>query len=53
MVGPDRSVFPDFPFCSSRCRLIDLGRWLGENYHVPGDPEEEGSPAPDTDLEDT
>ncbi len=27
-----------FPFCSERCRLIDLGNWLGENYRVPGDP---------------
>ncbi|MCS6914859.1 MAG: DNA gyrase inhibitor YacG [Myxococcales bacterium] len=26
-----------FPFCSSRCRLIDLGNWLGERYVVPGD----------------
>ena len=23
------------PFCSPRCRLIDLGRWLGEGYSVP------------------
>ncbi len=23
------------PFCSERCRLIDLGRWLGESYQVP------------------
>jgi len=23
------------PFCSPRCRLIDLGRWLGEEYSVP------------------
>ena len=23
------------PFCSARCRLIDLGRWLGEEYSVP------------------
>lgn len=26
-----------FPFCSSRCQLIDLGNWLGEQYHIPGD----------------
>ncbi len=26
---------PPFPFCSERCRLIDLGRWLGERYRVP------------------
>ncbi|MCH7781843.1 DNA gyrase inhibitor YacG [candidate division KSB1 bacterium] len=22
------------PFCSERCRKIDLGRWLGERYRV-------------------
>ncbi len=29
------------PFCSTRCKTIDLGRWLGENYSVPGDPLDE------------
>ena len=24
-----------FPFCSDRCKLIDLGRWLGGKYQVP------------------
>ncbi len=24
-----------FPFCSERCQLIDLGRWLDEDYRVP------------------
>ena len=28
--------YPDYPFCSRRCRIIDLGRWLGEGYRVPG-----------------
>jgi uncharacterized protein len=23
------------PFCSSRCQLIDLGQWLGEEYRLP------------------
>jgi len=23
------------PFCSERCRLIDLGQWLSESYTVP------------------
>jgi len=27
-----------FPFCSRRCRMIDLGRWLGEAYRIPGEP---------------
>lgn len=24
------------PFCSDRCRLIDLGNWASENYRIPG-----------------
>lgn len=24
-----------YPFCSPRCRAVDLGRWLGEEYRVP------------------
>lgn len=23
------------PFCSERCRQVDLGRWLNEDYGVP------------------
>ena len=36
------------PFCSDRCSLVDLGRWLGEGYRVPAAsaPEDEDS-APD------
>jgi len=26
---------PTFPFCSERCRTIDLGNWLGESYRIP------------------
>ncbi len=36
------------PFCSHRCALIDLGRWLGGNYHVPageGTEEDEDTPS--------
>jgi len=29
------------PFCSARCAQIDLGRWLGESYRVPGKEEPE------------
>jgi uncharacterized protein len=29
-----------FPFCSERCHLVDLGRWLGEEYRIPGEPAE-------------
>lgn len=23
------------PFCSARCKLIDLGAWAGERYRMP------------------
>jgi endogenous inhibitor of DNA gyrase (YacG/DUF329 family) len=23
------------PFCSERCRMIDLGKWADESYRVP------------------
>jgi hypothetical protein len=32
---------PAMPFCSQRCRLIDLGRWLDEKHGLPWEPEEE------------
>ena len=24
------------PFCSERCRLIDLGEWANESHRIPG-----------------
>lgn len=30
-----RAENPSFPFCSPRCRSVDLGKWLGEEYRVP------------------
>jgi endogenous inhibitor of DNA gyrase (YacG/DUF329 family) len=36
-----------FPFCSERCKLIDLGRWLGGKYQIPVVEEDESdSPTP-------
>ena len=32
------SEWPQFPFCTPRCRLIDLGRWLDERYTRPAGP---------------
>jgi endogenous inhibitor of DNA gyrase (YacG/DUF329 family) len=29
-----RDVNAAFPFCSERCRLIDLGKWLGGEYRL-------------------
>ena len=28
---------PDRPFCSERCKLIDLGAWADEQHSIPGD----------------
>lgn len=28
------------PFCSKRCRLIDLGDWLAERHAIPGETDE-------------
>jgi uncharacterized protein len=28
---------PYRPFCSDRCKLIDLGGWAEERYSIPGD----------------
>ena len=32
---------PYLPFCSQRCKTIDLGRWLGESYRLPADEPDE------------
>jgi uncharacterized protein len=29
-----KNTDPDFPFCSERCRLIDLGKWASGQYVV-------------------
>ncbi|MBU2570187.1 MAG: DNA gyrase inhibitor YacG [Gammaproteobacteria bacterium] len=26
------------PFCSERCKMIDLGEWAAEEKRIPGDP---------------
>ena len=36
------------PFCSKRCADVDLHRWLGGVYAIPGKPEEEEDGAPET-----
>jgi len=37
-----------FPFCSERCKLLDLGKWLGEDYRVPGPRAGDGVERPPT-----
>jgi endogenous inhibitor of DNA gyrase (YacG/DUF329 family) len=36
---------PDFPFCSNRCRVVDLGKWASGHYVISSpinDPESGG-----------
>ena len=42
------------PFCSERCRRIDLHRWLGEKYALPSESsaEEEEPPRADQSQDD-
>jgi len=28
---------PYRPFCSERCRLVDLGKWASEEYRIAGE----------------
>jgi len=39
------------PFCSERCKMIDLGKWASEQYAIPADDqsrEREEAPPPKT-----
>jgi uncharacterized protein len=40
------------PFCSDRCRLIDLGAWFNEQHRIPDESAAAGDePPPDTSQE--
>jgi endogenous inhibitor of DNA gyrase (YacG/DUF329 family) len=45
----DSETDRDFPFCSERCRLLDLGNWASEKY-VVSEPlfDEEGEESPES-----
>ncbi|MCA9578924.1 MAG: DNA gyrase inhibitor YacG [Myxococcales bacterium] len=34
---PERGKLGDFPFCSARCKAVDLSRWLDGDYAIPDD----------------
>ena len=47
---PVKTSAPEFPFCSERCRVIDLGNWASGKYVVstpvnppPDEDEDSGS----------
>jgi len=43
--GP-RAQNTAFPFCSARCKMVDLGKWLNEEYRAPAE-EADDAPAQD------
>jgi endogenous inhibitor of DNA gyrase (YacG/DUF329 family) len=53
------SDLPSFPFCSPRCKLVDLGRWIDGKHTIPGpsmpqkavDEEDESGSHADSDLD--
>lgn len=49
------TVHPDWqPFCSERCKLLDLSHWLDGDYRVPAtDTDEDAVPDEDTDAPNT
>jgi uncharacterized protein len=52
---PAKATDPDFPFCSERCRLIDLGKWASGGYVIssPVADAEEEIPDSGPDTEDS
>jgi hypothetical protein len=47
MDGQGPKEWPEWPFCSPRCRTIDLGRWLGGAYAIERPAQEEDFDSPD------
>ena len=44
---------PFRPFCSERCRLIDLGRWVSGAYRISGITMQDEKPAPELEGEES
>ena len=43
---------PFRPFCSERCKLIDLGAWASGEYGIPGEPVDEADQSGQEEEED-
>lgn len=40
-----------YPFCSERCKLLDLGQWANESYRIPANQLPDESDVSEEDLE--
>lgn len=50
MIVDPASEPKSLPFCSQRCRLIDLGRWLNEEHALPCEAEDDEEEQQQTDT---
>ena len=50
---PVKSADPDFPFCSDRCRLIDLGKWASGQYVISSPVQDSEEPIRENNPEDS
>jgi len=48
---PDGRLTSTFPFCTPRCKLVDLGNWLGDGYVIAGGAGENLDDLGDLDIE--
>jgi uncharacterized protein len=48
-----QSTAPDFPFCSERCRTIDLGKWASGDYVIASPVKDADEPIREANPEDT
>ncbi len=46
------STDPEFPFCSQRCRTIDLGKWASGGYVISSPVADSDEPIRDTNPDD-
>jgi endogenous inhibitor of DNA gyrase (YacG/DUF329 family) len=47
-----KSTDADFPFCSDRCRLIDLGKWASGGYVIASPTTDSDEPIRESNPED-
>jgi len=47
----DSETSADFPFCSERCKLLDLGNWSSEKYVISEPVLDESVPEPPADRD--
>ena len=45
---PVENTDSDFPFCSERCRLLDLGKWASGAYVISSPTQDISDSAPDS-----